>query len=684
MNRIFVLLERLTLRSGVSPVRRRGLREQRPATLCRDAATPKMVVPFLVASIALLGICWPVNAATPPVEQLLPADTLGVFSIPDWDKATAYLRQSPFGKLWEDPVLKPFKEKFLKSFQEDVVVRLEKELGVKLADYTSLVHGQITFAVIQSGWDGRSEKKPGVFLLIDTKDQSERLKNQLTEVKKKWVDSGRQLKTDKIREVDFTTLLVRSEELSRTLEKAFPSAAEPADDPADKSASDKKEAKFEITFGQSDSLLIIGNTIKDVEKLLIRQSGGLVPTLAELPAYEANHNAMFRDALAFGWIHFKPIYEVLLHQNAGPASAEPTENPLMPKQEKVLAATGLGGLQTIALKAGGAAEGSLVELFLSVTESSRQGVFKLLAAEPKESSPPAFIPADAVKFNRWRIDGQKAWATLEAMLTAMSPEMAGLLQMTLSTVGKDKDPEFDLKKNLIGNLGDDFMSYEKNPRSSTTADLTSPPALYLIGSPNPEKLTLSLKAGTSIFPTPVPDESLKEREFLGRKIYSIPLPSMPGTEDSKAVKQSFSFAASGGYLALSTDAALVEEFLRSSEAKGKSLQETAGLAEAAQKVGGMNTGIFGYENQSEGFRIALETLKSNAARLNKILSLTSIGEKLNPEAENQNMKEWFDLSLLPPFDQLAKYFHFVVYAGGANASGLSWKLFAPTPPQITK
>jgi hypothetical protein len=628
----------------------------------------------LLLSTSLACWTWLAQAAVPPVEQLLPADTLGLITIPDWDKAMAASEKTPFGQLWQDSALKPLREKLVKQWKDDVVGPIEKQLGIQLADFSGLVHGQVTLAVTRNGWDGRSEKTPGLILLIDSKDQSERLKNLLTALKKKWVDSGRQIKSEKIREVEFTTLLMGRDDLNHVLEKAL---LAPPSDPAGKSDAPKAGDKLEISFGQSESLLIIGNAAKDIEKVLIRQSGGSIAALAELPAYEASHAAMFRDAAAYGWIHFKAVFDDLSRQLTEATGANSPDLPPGLRPEKILAMTGLGGLKTIAFKASTADDGSLVELFLGVPESSRQGLFKLLAVEAKETAPPPFVPADALKYSRWRLDSQKAWAALEGMLLAISPELGGLLQI----IGKDKDPNFDLKKDLIGNLGNDFMEYEKSPRSSTLEDLNSPPSLYLIGSPSAEKLAQAFKASTSILPTPTGSEAaLKEREFLGRKVYSMALPSMPGLDGSKPVKQSLNFAASGGYLAISTDVALLEEFLRSNESTGKALRETPGLSEAAQKVGGMNTGFFGYENQSESMRGTLETLKNDAIRLRKLFT---IGEKPGSNVD-QNLKEWLDFALLPPFDQLAKYFHFVVYSGSATSSGLSWKLFAPTPPQLRK
>jgi hypothetical protein len=48
----------------------------------------------------------------------------------------------------------------------------------------------------------------------------------------------------------------------------------------------------------------------------------------------------------------------------------------------------------------------------------------------------------------------------------------------------------------------------------------------------------------------------------------------------------------------------------------------------------------------------------------------------------QSIKEWFDYSLLPPFDAVAKYYGFVVIGGNANVDGLTLKIFSPVPAAL--
>jgi hypothetical protein len=146
--------------------------------------------------------------------------------------------------------------------------------------------------------------------------------------------------------------------------------------------------------------------------------------------------------------------------------------------------------------------------------------------------------------------------------------------------------------------------------------------------------------------------------------------------------RTLSCAASGSYVAMSTDTALLEEYLRSSESHAKPLREKTGLLEAAQKIGGMGTGLFSYENEADTMRTAFDAVKNDPGA-----TTNGIGPSVFPglpgiAGPEQNLKEWMDFSLLPAFDRVAQYFYFSVYAGSANVDGLTLKVFTPTPPAL--
>ena len=135
----------------------------------------------LVAAL-LLGIS-AATAAVPSPSKLLPKDTLFVLAVPDWSKASDSMSGSSGGRLWSDPSMKAFRDNFEKKFSEKIVGSLEKELGIKVSDYTSLARGQMTLAVVQDGWKGGSDVEPGLLLVLDAKDKSDVLKSRLAEVR---------------------------------------------------------------------------------------------------------------------------------------------------------------------------------------------------------------------------------------------------------------------------------------------------------------------------------------------------------------------------------------------------------------------------------------------------------------------------------------------------------------------
>jgi hypothetical protein len=147
---------------------------------------------------------------------------------------------------------------------------------------------------------------------------------------------------------------------------------------------------------------------------------------------------------------------------------------------------------------------------------------------------------------------------------------------------------------------------------------------------------------------------------------------LPGATVPRAVRAIYC-AAGDGYVALTTDVSMLEEFLRSAQNPPKPLNGTAGLVDAAQHVGGTGGGLFGYQNQRETMRAAFKSLKNssdNAAALGSFSALP------------KNVRDWADFSLLPDYDQVSKYFSFSVYGGSATADGLSFKFFALRPPQL--
>ena len=636
----------------------------------------------ILFGLAALSAALSFAAPIPPAAQLLPADTLALISVPDWDKAAQYWTQSAQGRLLQDPALGPFKAQLTARWKARLIAHFEKKWGIKLTDYLELLHGQATLAMTKGDWGARPDGQPGFVLLLDTKDRQAALATRLAEFKQKWIDSGNLLKHDRIRDLEFTTLIVKASPLRNPFATPDPSSLDEGPDEFERpAASTGAKETQEITFGQSGPLLIASNNLRDIERILARRADGLVPVLAEQGAYQADQ-AFVRDGLAVAWVHFASLYGIFTKTPANADQGRAAQGAM--RTDKILAATGLKGIKTLAAQIVGAPEGTLAELKVNVPDSQRKGVVRLLTPDRKDSSPLPFVGAEMAKFRRWRIDGQRAWDTLENMLKTFSPEMAGLVQMGLQAAGKERDPNFDLKRAVVGNLGDDFLWLQKSSRAAGLDERSTPPSLLLVSSPQAEQFVQGLKVAATLMPLLGGEANLEENEFLGRRVFSLTLPGSDPDRDEKRgpTPRSFNFAAAAGYAAISGDLSMLQEHLRATETPGKSLRDKPGLAEAAQKVGGMTSGLFGYENDAETMRTWIEAARKQGAAVEKLLS--SGRRTGGQEPEDQVVPEALDLNLLPPFERIAKYFHFIVYALNSSDQGLTFKVFAPVPPKINQ
>jgi hypothetical protein len=611
----------------------------------------------LIALLAI-GAAVPFASAVPPAEKLLPRETIAVLSVPDAPRMGKMIAESPSAQLWRDPAMKAFRDKFLESAQQEFLGPLERDLGVRLTDYLELAQGQITLALVENVKDRKIE----FVLLMDSRDQSERLASRLSAVKQKWVDSGRAIKVDRIHNIEFTSLIASGDALSELWAGLFKGDSDP-----------EAPARLEVIVGQVESLLIAGSSADVIESVLVRQGGSLAPSLEDLPAFEEARRVALRNADMLLWVNPGPLVDRLTRT----LSKVEQDDTLGINFAGMIPTLGIDAVRSVAASFRQTDEGAFTHLFIGAPQSQRKGILKLFETEAREATPPAFVPADAVKFSRWRLDLRKTWTNFEAMLVESFPEAAGAFKLIFDFAGKDQDPNFDLRRNLIGNLGDDIITYQKAPEGTALEALSAPPSLFLISSPNADHLARAIRiALSSLGPL---SGDIREREFRGRIIYSLAPPEglfPPGAE--MPAPAGGNFAASAGYLAFSSSDAVIEEFIRSSEGGVKPLRDTAGLRQAGERVGGTHTGFFGFSNDREEARFRIEGLKKSGDLSNLYGGL--------PFGQVQVMgADWVtklvDWSLLPSFEAVARYFHFSVHAGGFDADGFHLRHFQPTPPQ---
>ena len=362
---------------------------------------------FLAAFAASLIFINSLRAAIPPAENLLPSDTLFLLTIPDCAALRTAAHQSPQWLFWSDPAMKPFHDKFTAKFEQTLVAPLEQSLGLKLADFADLPQVQLTFAVTRNDWTGGGDPLPGVVMLLDTREKSGLLKTNLDALKKKWADDGRPIRTEDVRGISFSVVTISTNNVP-ALAGLWP-RRQPVQELG---VAPKPDRPTELAVGQFESLLIVGNSVKAVEPVAAHLSGSLLPALNDDAVFAADKLSQFRDApLYYGWLNAKNFFYVLAHapQTQNPQAPSPIAAPQL---DKILDATGLTDLRSVSFAYRETRDGSQVNFFIAAPEADRKGLIKIFAAAHESAVPQSFVPADAVKFWRWRLDCQSGWAAL--------------------------------------------------------------------------------------------------------------------------------------------------------------------------------------------------------------------------------------------------------------------------------
>ena len=90
-------------------------------------------------------------------------------------------------------------------------------------------------------------------------------------------------------------------------------------------------------------------------------------------------------------------------------------------------------MKTLAFDFRDSSDGITYEIFVGAPEGSRRGLSKILAVGEQGLKSPDLVPGNVVKFQRWRIDGQKAVTAFEKMLNEISPQTFNTWNFLLSS-----------------------------------------------------------------------------------------------------------------------------------------------------------------------------------------------------------------------------------------------------------
>ncbi len=570
----------------------------------------------------------------PLAEDWLPTNAIAYVTVPDFPAAQAGLRRSSVGRLWSDSSMAAFRAQATECILSDGLGPWQHLLSIDLSRWLRLLRGQLTVAWFPP--EGSSTNLPGWGALIDASGQEDALGREIDGLRGRWTSAGYSVNTNGFSGIEFLTVRGWARE-----------AAGSSNRPVDKSLSASS-----LWIGRRQNVLLIADAASAAASLAGRLSDVGTPVATKRPRFPTA-TAQALPGI-FAWVDFvavRPLLDQKFSMLFGLLAS------LGGQPAQVGSALGLDGLRQAAFSAVASEGGLRSRMFLDVPSARRTGIFQLLALEPREALPPPYIPADALRFQRGRVNGARMWKTLEESLNKVSPQMSGLLRLTLETAGQSVDEQFNVTHNVAEALGDDFITYELPVGTN---------ALYggrvtLIGSPRPAALLVGVRAMLALNMIQGGGD-FSERMFLGQTLYRIAIPATDGEP-----ARSLEMGTNGRYVIIADQPLVLEELLRRPDNPAIGLRSLPRVVEAARDAGGWERGLFTYEDVAlagAGPWEAIRTSGLESAPPALAHGLTLIVP---------NVAGCLDFSRLPPFAKIARYQGISVLTGGTDANGFRFE-----------
>lgn len=571
-------------------------------------------------------------SALPPAEGWLPTNTMGYVTVPNFPASKAALMSSPLGRLWSDSSMAAFRGQATECILSNGVGPWQHELSIDFSRWLPLIQGQVTVAWFPL----ENSNSPAWGALIDTSGQEADLGREMEGLRTRWTSAGFSLRTNLFSGIEFLAVSGWGSETT-TSSNLAPNKSASADS---------------LWFGWRQNVFLIADARS--------AAGALAASVSVVGTTAVTNRSRFPAAIAqalpgiFGWVNFSAIRPQLDQKFAALFALLAN---LGGQPAQVGSALGLDTLRQIAFSAG-ATEGAIrSRVFLDVPSADRSGIFQLLAFEPREASPPSFVPADALRFQRGRVNGARMWKTIEESLNRVSPQMSGLLRLTLETAGQSVDERFNMTRNVTEALGDDFMTYEL-PAST---NVSHGGHVTLIGSTKPAALLVGVRALLALEMIEGGEE-FSERPFLGQTLHRIAIPAADG-EPAHVLEM----GVNGRYVVMADQPTLLEEMLRRTNDPASSLRAIPRVVEAARDAGGWDRGLFAYEDMAKAGAGRWEAMRVSgleSAPLVVAHALTLMAPAV---------ADCLDFTRLPPFEKIARYQGVSVLTGGTDATGFRFE-----------
>jgi len=588
-------------------------------------------------------------AALPKTARLVPPETIVLVDIDDFSQLRTQFEKTNLYRLVKDPAMVPFVDDVKAKWQERRKKKADDRLSGILAGVEVSPQGRIAIAVVLQELTKDANDPPFLFI-TQWGEGIDNVKETVGKNVEKAIADGARREAEDYRGVNIVTMTRRSSKVT--------------------------------SYCFMDDCLI-GSAGPDVLKFVIAQiKGASSPTLGDDDDYNATLRALGSSAGQIGfYVNIKHIIKMALAEDAdGKAKALINNLGL----NNVTSFAGMADL------AGGPGDSPLGKALLKI-EGDKKGICKMLELESAGLRIPRFVPASASSVSVVNLNIKKAFAELSNILTNFSPQFAALMFMPLVPPSAQGEPPLQLKTGVIDHLGSQIVVAQSIKKPSpdvsgagSTEGQSTPRTQSLlavaIDNRNALEKSVSLLHSTLI----APDNPDARRQLLGHTIYSIDLSRFlpflggsPKTPGSSEIPPS-ALTVTDTHLIFASEAA-VERAIRALSGSAESVDSARWFAKAKANIPSA-VGLAGLEDSAATAELLWSTIREakkedqGADSRNELGVSMSSGSILPQLTFSPAGSELFDVSLLPEFDAVRKYFGVSAFYGISRPDGFFFEL----------
>ncbi len=435
----------------------------------RSAGAVLTVVGVLIVSM-LSGIA--AADTLPATAKLLPAETILLVNVEDFNQTQQQFEKTSFYKLYKDPAMADFLADAKAKWREKLPQQGNKIVQAIL-DAGVLPEGRAAVALVTDE-QNKEANEPAVLFITQWGKQLPKITEAVEKEVKKLIEDGAHQKSENYRDVNIETVTKGS---STTVSYCF----------------------------FKDCL--IGSTNVDVLKFVIAHiRGASSATLADDSDYAATLKTTGPYHDIDFYVNIKQIIKTTI---ASDTSGEARET---------VGDLGLDNIAALGCSAGfGRQAGSSCSgKALLRINGAKKGICRILEVESATFKAPRFLPASTYSVTFINLNIKKAYDELYRVLYSSDPALAAVLLTPLLPPSPDGEPGVELKRDIIEHLGSQIVLAQSinKPFSTGSAPTTS---LIALGVSNRSALEKSLSTLHSKLIAPNKPDS--KRELLGYTIY---------------------------------------------------------------------------------------------------------------------------------------------------------------------